>query len=1182
MTKRKSNFKSTARRMLFAVLTVIAPTLAAEAQTVTISPQTGNVIAAVSTGNENHLAGYGGAWVHNQLPLNVFTSDDSDLTDVGLPKTHANNIAPKGNKFVWYGGMSEDGYFTISLPKGYRFTGYKMVITNNVSKTDFTEKFGSSAYSMTERVGSFSGTAIATVNLGTHNTNSAKEYTLQRTATLANDMGNILYFRLGHTSNEYAAVYIQSLEISFECDKNFIETVSASTAITDGVDCVEVPFSTDRIDMGPIEWKGGTDTGSSNKAWRYTYENVKDLSAKLMLYNDDGVKDGTASTVNKKDGNIKSADDDLHFALQNDVYYIETPTEAITQNNKSIPVGYRITGARLHYAMSIIEDLALGKSFYITNGNGQYMNTSLKFTDEKVLWSSTSAGRIYSGSTYLRVTSSGTIWKTYSLSTTTSQYSATNFVLDGRNLYYSAGRSNYYITTSGTISNNGTKATLATESEVSPTESSFTLKLYGTDGNTVAQEVAVNSENPQGELEVVLLNNDALKFEVCDLEGKAAYVYAELTMEALNPYISKTDIVGTVTDNSETLSQGYLADDFTIGDGGIVSFNIPNNFAEKTIKFSFDNLSCKKADDTYGALKSDGYSRYHYVKSDYYDVINENLQNHRSEAASYDYTKKVKVAVAGNQMFKVNNSDKFSVGTSSSTETNVSYEETRYSNSAYASQGGTWGEVSLTKDNPEKECYLITCDETRYNIAPTTTPRHAFYAYYNTTIKLAIQDYEPALTYVKVYDSAMLQTGLDQKAYYGVKVGAKLSSSSEAVEAGTGYLFAQQILNQIAQDANKDNCPSDASHVLYVDASNLNAVLYGDNKDWGKIEDLQNAIGKNAVIYLPIGTTHSLNNIATKTVSGDFKAENNIILADKQPFFAPYDIRVDANNYTQYTRQMANGNGNAKYQTLVLPFTIDINGEGVHTNAYGGSSFKFYNMQLEKALSSEKKDNYDYEVTNHFVATTGTLTESNKPYLVEITNFENSDDEQTLFVVRQNGANIVKTPTMSDGTGDLIEGMTATGNIGTDIYSFTHYGSFNGVQLDGNEADYFYFSKDRFVASYNLQDNKDVYVMPFRGYYTCTGNMSKAKFNMMFISTEPNNEATGINDITEITAAEGGFGFTSGHGTLTITAAKDMTASIRAINGQTVTTLNMQAGDTRQVNVPSGVYLVNGVKVLVK
>lgn len=1161
------NLRTKLQTLVLTAILAISGT-ALRAQTVTISPKTGNVISAVSYSSESHLEGYGGAWIHNQMPLNLFVSDEATLGENGLMAVHANNIkANDDGTFMMVSGSGDIvNHFSLSLPKGYRFTGYKIV---------FEYSSGPSC-TLSERNATFS-TAIKTASTVTRNSKNA---TLERTSTLANDMGNVLYFYQGHEYQQNASSYIKitSFEISFECDKNFIEAISPSTDIADGVDCAQIPFTTGRVDVGEIEEY----TNKGYKSMKYNYEKVQNLPSYILLYDEDAISGGTASPDVKKSGNIKSAGNDLHYALQNDVYYIETPTEAITQNNNSIPVGYRITGVRLHYACSINVDLKLGSSFYITDGKGKYMNTSLKFTSAPVLWQSTTDGKVYNGSTYLMVEESGIlIWKTYSLTTTTQKSKASNFKLDGANLYYSADRSNYYVTTDGNVSTSGTKATLTTASQVSQNSSTFTLSLYGTDGNTPVQTTTVNAGNANGVLEADLLNNDAVKFEVANLNGDAAYVYAELTMEALNPYISRMDVVGTVASGEETLSQSFLADDFTVGENGEVSFNIPDNFESETVKISFDNLTSKKADDTYGPLKADGYSRYHFVKSDYYETIAENLQAHRTEAANSDYTKKVKVEVAGSQAFKVNNSDEFKAGTTGGSKT--SYQEFRYTHSAYAQQGGSWNEVSLTRNDTEaKDCYLVTCDETRYNIAPTTTPRHAFYAFYNTKVKLAVQDYEPALTYTKVYNSAVLATGLDNNAYYGVKVGAKMKNSTTPVEAGTGYLFAKQILDQINADAGKDGCPKDAKHLLYVDASDLNTVLSSAEnvEKYGKMELIQNAIGPNAMIYLPAGVTYTLKNVASKSASGDFKAENDIILVDKQPFFAPYDIRVDANNYTQYTREVTSNYGKSTYLTLVLPFTVDLSEDGTHTNAQGGSSFQFYNMQLSDALSAEKKDNYNYEVKGHFTPVEGSFTESNKPYLVNVLALEENADDNTIFVVRQNGASIVKTPTGSNGLGTPAEGETANGKIGTDNYTFTQYGTFNGEVLDGKTADYFYFAKNRFLASYNLDDPKQVYMMPFRTYYKVSGT-NNSNIATLEISFDPNGESTGIEDLNE-ERADSDFSLSASNGTLTITANKDGLATVRNLNGQCLASLNLSAGQSGQVTVPAGIYLVNGIKVLIK
>lgn len=1137
------------------------------AQTVNISPKTGNVISAVSTSSENHLDGYGGAWLHNQIPLTWLTADENILTDAGLLKKHANNISAKTDKFVICGGKPNDGYFTLSLPKGYRFTGYKMVLTNNVTSADCSLSLGRGNYTMYEKSARFGSTIVST-NLGQHSTSNNTEYTLQRTSTSASDMGNILYFQLGRGNDDtYVAVYVKSFEITFECADPFTETLAPSSTITTGVDCVNLPFTTERIDLGAVTWSKGN---KGNFANRYNYENIRDLQANFALYDEGGIENGSAVANKTTNGHITTIGN--YYGLKNDTYYIEVPTDATAKGDINIPLGYRITGAKIHYTNAAPSSATkLGDSFYITDGNGNYMDATLQFNSMPVVWYSDANGKVWTGNTYLAVQEpSWTQWG-YKL-ITSNENNASTFQIDGTNLYFQEYGKHYISNNNGSGSFSGTRAVLV--STVKAEASSYTVKLYDKDGQTVAQSADVNANNANGTLEVTGLNNDAIKFKVSGLVGNAsAYLYAELTLEALNPYISKVDVVAKQLDNEQTISQQYLADDFAIGNG-LIDFKVPVNFAQKTIQFSFDNLTCKKADNTYGPqLRSTGNSRYNFVKSDYYNLIGENLQKHRTEAANYDYTKKVAVAVTGTKAFKVNNSDKFKAGTSQSNET-FYYEEFRYSNSEYTTQGGKFEEIQLANGN-EKNVYLMVVDETRYNIAPTTTPRHAFYAYYTTNIKLSTEEYEPALTYVKVYDNAMLASGFDANAYYGVKVGAKNKGKNTEVEAGKGYLFAKQIVDQIKADVTNKVAPVDAKHILYVDASGLNAVLYGTDTQWGKIEDIKNLIGTNAMIYLPQGATYSLDNLASKTVSGDFKAENNIILADKQPFYAPYDIRIDANNYAQYTREITNNNGVVQYASLVLPFTMAIDENGTHTNDDGKSEFTFYKMQLTDALSDPKQtDNYDYEVTGHFEALSGMLaTESNKPYLVTINSYETKDETSNiLFVARQHGASIIKTPASLDGE-------TAEGTLDSDPASFTQHGTLNGVQLDKAEG-YFYFAKDRFVSSLNLTTPNYVYVMPFRTYYDYDyAGVAQARY--MNISLEPNSDITGISDITTGNV-DRPFGFASGSGSLTITAFADVTVNVRAVNGQTVERCALKAGETRTVNVPAGIYIVNDMKVAVK
>lgn len=105
--------------------------MAAAAQTVSISPKTGNVISAVSYEDESHLDNFGGAWVHNQLPMTLISSDKSPITEVGLMKEHANNISVSNDGYLIFASGSKNtvhNHLSLSLPKGYRFTSYKIVM----------------------------------------------------------------------------------------------------------------------------------------------------------------------------------------------------------------------------------------------------------------------------------------------------------------------------------------------------------------------------------------------------------------------------------------------------------------------------------------------------------------------------------------------------------------------------------------------------------------------------------------------------------------------------------------------------------------------------------------------------------------------------------------------------------------------------------------------------------------------------------------------------------------------------------------------------------------------------------------------------------------------------------------------------------------------------------------------
>lgn len=1180
---------SSCRGMIRCAATAVLLTvgMAAAAQTVSISPNTGNVISAASYSGESHLPGFGGVWVHNQLPMTLVTSDKSDLMESGMMKEHANNVSVLKGYLVFCSGekIGTHNHMSLSLPKGYRFTSYKIVMDYDEDNSALTSWFK-------EMDGTFTK-SNAEVKVSKRETGKI----LQRTSLNSTDMGNVLYFQQRHTNGEKdasgkAQVKVTSFVVTFECTDKFNESLHAGvTDLANPVSCIALPFKTHRTDLGKIE----ETTKEGYKSYKYYYENVKDLSADFLLYDQTGVVNGTAIAGTAGDGAISSVynNGQLTFVgLKNNTYWLETPTDAITQNGTRTPVGYRIVGARLLYANNALSiGFKKGDKIYITDGNGRYMNSSLEFTTTKVEWtygedgkvSTTSGNKTY----YLRHDTGSWLFPTISLKTTTKAKQASVYNTKGLNLFYGSVENAYIISydasgKAGYDKDPKNNAVVVKANPTPETSTGFTIKLYDKTGEKVAQQAKVDANHVEGDLVLEKINNDAIKLQIEGLaEGQEAFVCFQVQLEALNPYIDKMDITCTQPSGGQALKNQYLADDFTIGTDGKVDFGVPSNFDTTGLKFAFDGLHSKSADETYPAGQEGEYSRYHFVKSDYYNLIDENLQDHRSDAADYDCTKKIRVDVAGDKAFRCNNSDLFKAGTTGS-ET-FYYEEYRYTNAAYNTQGGQWNEMVANSGNDYVKRYIVVCDETRYNIAPTTTPRHAIYAYYSTDLKLTIVDYTPEITYTKVYDDAVIPTGPDKKYYVGATLRLRDEAGSLLPE-GTGYAFTKQIIDQINDDiaAHKTNAPVDAKHILYFDASNVNSLLFSSNNEaWGQLEDLKLDLGKNALIFLPTGVTDNHDNVASKSLSGDdFIADNNIVLEDQWPFFSPYDIRINAANEVSYKRFVANNNDTKQWVSIVLPFTVAVNTEGQYINEDDKCDFTFFKMNTTNAFSKPNQSGelIFTDIDAHFSPCTGvSTTQPNDAYIVRIDRAEMTEKEAKLmFILRQRGSTIVKTP-----GGRTIQGTASSGTIDGQNIDLTPQATFSGAEVDKTQG-IFYFNKDKFVSSLALDMSNTVKVLPFRSYYDCTGT-STGKRNIRYIniSLEPNNATTDIQEVTS-KATNAGFVFSSQAGQLTVKATKDLRVNVRNVSGQTIDVKALKAGESHSVKLPSGIYVVNGTKVMVR
>ena len=106
-------------------------------------------------------------------------------------------------------------------------------------------------------------------------------------------------------------------------------------------------------------------------------------------------------------------------------------------------------------------------------------------------------------------------------------------------------------------------------------------------------------------------------------------------------------------------------------------------------------------------------------------------------------------------------------------------------------------------------------------------------------------------------------------------------------------------------------------------------------------------------------------------------------------------------------------------------------------------------------------------------------------------------------------------------------------------------------------------------------------MFPFRTYYDyqATGSHSKVSSFRVVFGENPNMGGTnGINEIQR----DADLAVIPGKGVITLMAKAEKDITIHAANGQTVDKCNLKAGETRTVAVPAGVYVINGVKMVVK
>lgn len=1180
-----------------------------------------------------------------------------------------------------------NSYAVLAMPKGYRILSYKIELSRSLNATSDNSVLNDVFSALNTENNSANPWTFGEINKDqmNHKGQTAAEptwknsvvfikpnekWTLER--KLEGEKASSLYFCFrGAESNQLRGLVYESIEITYAPDVEFEEQLFPNATSTTEVSLSKNAIGLQKMDIGGITQR------DKDGAYFTSYDQtmVKEMLGEVMLYNSKGHDGNTwKESSNTTDKTISSvhiggAAGKLWYALKDETYYVETPTKAKMYKDDGevyeTPIGYRIVGAEIDYTYG--ESQTTTGGFYIGTqiggGSFQYLQLDGTWGSYYHVWRQLPDGRIYTtynSTTYYLTTqyiyqakaTDYQNYEIYSITTTTDASKAT-----GRWRFNSNGCL-YYLGTTGRklyLRGSNSKQGIAYDAYRNPktyivpsylsyydeedyyvirssrgtpfTPDEYYIDIYDQKtGTTVEKTIAVKSATQDGTIRLTGLNNDAIKFRIRtkSTTGKAL-VNIRLKLEPLNPYLNTVDVVCTGK-YGEEITRTLGSSDFHIG-GETFVYKVPSDFKlnTNTAQFTFRNAKSGYSDETYKNRRSyfGDNARFNFVKSAYYEKVNEDLYTNKTLAAGYedDYLDKISVKEAGNKAFTFNNAA--DLGNTAAWTGTKYLQEFPFSKSAYAQEGGNFStNNAVVADDTNKQMFLFTADETRYNIAPTTKEQHFAYAYYYTNIKLQMSDYTPVVEWKKIYDKTLYHNGTDAKASEAM-YGAYLKTSEMSGydndythRTKYGYLSLSKIMEAMQAKLGGANAPSSLKQVLYVDNSDLFSVVSSaDPNTTGAVTlaQFRASLAANALIYLPYNaaTWASMNHASSASgvaVSGEytyldqyykkpksFTSDANLILKDRNPFYAPFDIQLSADKYATYARELTyNGKGSTSYVPVVLPFALTLNGSGKHIdplgNTQGIADFEVYEMKdngftYDESTATKHPINYNYIAKTRFTLAEGNASKANNGYMLKLP-YQIVNNNVSL-IINEKASLIVSSERLQLTNGGsptnlLFATRTVTTTKGTDVSNFTEYGSYAGVTIANNaeNADVFYFSINRFLALKNTKNTK-VYLHPFRSFYkfgTTVSTLSKIGEIEMAFDDIDENTTTGINDVAE----EATLIVKTDKQVIMAKARQTTALSIHTISGQTIVKTTVNSGETLMFSVPRGLYIVNGQKVTVK
>lgn len=1096
---------------------------------------------------------------HDIAHVQLISSNSPDLNTDGADifAQNTNNMlfdTQTHNLGLWNGVLDGVGriqycYFAIVAPKGYRFTRYQMSF--DAAKSTAT---------------------APTIERYTYDDDGKPVYTDENLFTVSESntsldksLGNgdnVLYFRVNTNDADSArSLVLNSLMLTYVIDNQFAAQVPNSDG---GLD-----VHTGLLDLGTFSYNNKGDN-----YWSFDRDRVSDYQ-KVNIFN----------SIGEEQSEVVSIDGNQYFvAVANGDYYIEAPQK------------FRLTGASVNFLRSDVEatqdttyyidveSITSGNEYIITDGDGNYLNLNgssiANGTDPNTAtrWTVTYSDNMSNYSRYYIKSDDYYLVVSNSSLAVNKNSSSGLWPWDSNNHCFrvstSINRPNYLVYDNGWKFSNNTSNLSKLQSVVtnSKTNSAYTAADYtATVFNREDEGIATDgvqtltAAESDATITVADYNNDALHFKIEGLTpGSAALYNVNLTLLPLNPEVQTLQVAANI-DGKAVGSNEVSSFNYKFFGGDEVKVLVPKDAPSPyTMVFRKAENEEKTLWYTSGqnnnSNSSGGFSNYYLVNS------KSNQGAYLDQSATPYPSARVDADEAGTAQLLATNIKAVVAGEASELKDNE-----------FSKSEAAYNTVSLEAD-ASKTVYVYSADEPTFQIMPSAFgSKHIDYRYYEIAVKPVVEKEKPKVEIIPIYsetlksaphkassslssDGSKLDT---QHQYVGVKV---TSVPENAGETAYGVLSNIEIISAIKSAmANEDYCGFTAADpyrgILYVDMSSLTTVT-GESIDGVNHWDVFNeGTADNCLYFMPEGFNRNVENTIARKGSG-FEAVGDIIVADQQPFFTPYSF-VTGTRLAKYEREgtVSGSTGSMKAKvsnmTAVLPFNVNLTKEGYLRTSSDAvdNSIRFNDItgfgEVTNVASGSGKD-----ITYAMVAQPvdeGTA-HANQPYYVT------SADLGFTFAIA--GAQFVS---------------TADASLSRTQGNWTATGTYSGVQpLKADNL--WYFSKEYFWKSGQLETFSNVNIRPFRAYYTTTASTANSAKATVVFSYSDIADATGVSHI----ASEPALLISAGDGFVSLKATRPAQFSVSNVAGQVVSRGEMASGQELNIPLPPGIYMVGGVKVAVR